>query len=208
MNRYVKQVLVAAVTCMLALAVGAIAWRMQIPAADLGRLPHRPLGPVILMAVPAAFATILVLSARHLAARIPGISEDNTVHVQSTLVFLFVLVTACQAWMAFLYVGAILPDRDTFVRAAGVLSGVGMAVRGNFVGKLSPPGLQDPPDPAVWGRMARRTGWLLVAIGITLAACAILLPLLPLFLVFMVAAAGLVAVSFAHHRTLNPRRLP
>jgi len=100
--------------------------------------------------------------------------------------------------MAFLYVGAILPGGDTFVRAAGVLSGVATAVRGNFIGKLSPPAVRVPPDLAVWGRMARRMGLALVAIGVTLIVSAVTFPLRPLFLVMMATAAIVVGISFAH----------
>ena len=203
MNRWVKLVLWTAVAAMLVMAVSAIVWRMQIPVTEAGRLPQRPLAPFILVAVPALFAVILVLTTRSLDARIPGISEDNTRHVQGAMVFFFLFVVACQAWMAFLYLGTILPGGDTFVRAAVVLSGVAMAVRGNFIGKLSRPAVKNPPDLGVWGRMARRMGLTLVALGSALAACAIVLPLRPLFFVMMATAAILVGISVAHRRAMT-----
>lgn len=208
MSRHVKLILWLAVAAMFVLAVAAVIWRTQIPLSDAARLPHRPLAPFILLAVPGIFAAMLLVSARNLDARIPGISEDNTRHVQGAMVFFFLFVTVCQAWMAFMYVGAILPGGETFIRGAVVLSGVAMAVRGNFVGKLSPPAVKAPLDLAVWGRAARRMGRALVALGSALAVCAFVLPMRPLVLVMMAIAAILVGMNLAHRRMMETARLP
>lgn len=203
MNRHVKLVLWVAVAVMVATAIAAIAWRAQIPASLAAQLRPRPLAPFILLAVPLILAGTLVISVRNLDARIPGVSEDNTRHVEGAMVFLFLFVAACQAWMAFMYVGAILPGGDTIIRGAVVLLGVAMAVRGNFVAKLSPPAVQVPPDPAVWGRMARRMGRALVAIGSLLTVCALVLPPRPLVVVMMALTVLLLGMSWAHRKAMK-----
>jgi hypothetical protein len=202
MNRYVKLGLWTAVATMLALAVAAIGWRTQVEGLEGVTLPHRPLAPVILLAVPLVMGVILRISARNLDARIPGISEDNTRYVEASMVFLFLLVVLCQAWMGFLYVGGALPGGETLLRGLGVLMGVGMAVRGNFMGKLSRPGVKDPPDPAAWHRLARRMGLTLLLTGVALTACAITLPLRSLLAVYLVAWLVPVGLTVIQRRTL------
>ena len=206
MNANAKQILWGAVAVMSVLAVAAIAWRLQMPAAEAAQLRPRPLGAIILLSIPAIFAVLLVISARRLDARIPGISEDNTRHIQGAMVFLFLFMAACQAWLGFMYVGGVVAGGETVVRGAVVLAGVAMAVRGNFVGKLSPPAEADPPDPALWGRAARRMGLSLVAVGTLLTICAMALPLRTLFFVLMGAAVVLVGMRFAHRRTISQAR--
>lgn len=202
MNRYVKLGLWTAVAAMLVLAGAAIAWRMTMPAEAAAGLPHRPLAPFILLAIPAIMAVILIVSTRNLDARIPGISEDNTRYVEASMVFLYLLVVLCEGWMGFLYVGGIPPGGDILLRGLGVLMGVGMAVRGNFMGKLSPPASKDLPDPAVWHRLARRMGFTLLLTGVALTACAIVLPLRSLLAAYLVAWLIPVGLSVIQRRTL------
>ena len=207
MNRYVKGVLVACVVLMFLIGGGAVLLRWLAP--DLvaqGPLPHRPLGPLFLLGFPAAMAAILVATLRQMAAYIPGISEDNRRHVQGALVFLHLCVVVCMAWIAFLYLGARPPFGEIVVRLIAVLFGVSMAVRGNFVAKLSPPPLKTPPDPAVWGRMARRTGRVLVALGSVLAVCAVILPLRGLLPALFVALVVLIGLSLAQRRAMAAAR--
>lgn len=198
MNRYVKIGLWTTVAGMIVLAGAAIAWRMTMPAEAAAGLPDRPLAPFILLAIPAIMTVMLVISARNLDARIPGISEDNTRYVEASLVFFYLFVAACQAWMGFLYVGGVLPGGEMVMRGFGVLLGIGMAVRGNFMGKLSRPPVKDPPDPAIWHRLARRMGFTLLLAGVVLTACAILLPLrslLPVYLVAWLVPVGLTVIQ-------------
>jgi hypothetical protein len=202
MNRHVKLALWTAVAAMLLLAAAAIGWRMHLEELGGVKLPHRPLAPLILLAIPAVMAVILVISARNLDARIPGISEDNTRYVDATMVFLYLFVVVCEAWMGFLYVGGALPGGETTVRGFGVLLGVGMAVRGNFLGKLSPPAVKNPPDPAAWHRLARRMGLTLLLTGVVLTACAITLPLRSLLAVYLVAWLVPVGLSVIQRRAL------
>lgn len=198
MNRYVKQALWGAVAVMFALAIAGIAWRLQMPPAEAAKLRPRPLGPVILLAIPAIFAILLVISTRRLDARTPGVAQDNSRHVQGAMVFSFLFMVACQAWIAFMYAGGVAPGGEVVVRGAVVLAGVAMAVRGNFIGKLSPPAVVDAPDPALWGRMARRLGLSLVGVGSLLAICAVTLPLRALFFVLMGTAVVLMGIGMTH----------
>ena len=206
MNRRVKQLLWSAVAAMFAVAIAAIAWRPQMPEADAALLRPRPMGPLILLAIPTIVAVMLVISASKLDARSPGLAKDNTQHVQGAMVFLVLFMAACQAWIAFMHIGGVAPGGETLVRGAVLLSAVAMAVRGNFVGKLSPPAVADPPDPALWARAARRMGLGLVALGSLLTVCALVLPLRSLFFVLMGMAAILVGMSFAHRATIKGGR--
>ncbi|WP_340645709.1 hypothetical protein [Phenylobacterium sp.] len=198
-----KQVLGGAVAMMLIVALAAIAWRLQMSPEDAGKLRPRPLGPLILLSIPAIFAVLLAISARKLDARDPEISQDNTRHVQGAMVFSFLGMVACQAWIAFMYVGGEMPGGDTPVRGAVVLVGVAMAVRGNFVGKLSPPAGAGSICLAVWARAARRMGLSLVLLGTLLTVGALALPLRPLFAMLMASAVVVVVISIAHHAAIK-----
>ena len=208
MSRRVKQVLWGAIAIMFAVAIVSIVWRLQLPAPEAAKLRPRPLGPLILVSIPAILAGMLVISLRTLDARIPGRSQDNTRHVQGAMVFAFFFMVACQGWIAFMYAGGVVPGGEMGVRGAVVLAGVAMAVRGNFMGKLSAPAVADPPDPATWGRTARRMGLSLVVVGSLLAICAMTLPLRPLFFVLMAAALILVGISITHRSATKRAQRP
>lgn len=206
MNRRVMFALVMAVIATVLLAVAAIGWRIYLVEAVGVELRPRPLAPLILLAVPAILAAVLVASWRHLAAHIPGISEENPRHMQTALVLNFLFVTVCQAWMGLLYVERPPPGGETAIRFAVVLIGVAMAVRGNFFAKLSPPNSRDISNQGgVWTRSALRVGWMSVGLGAAFVACGVLLPLRPLFLACLASAAALLFVAAAHWRSVRTR---
>ena len=206
MNRHVKFTLVMATIAAALLAFAAIGWRIYLVQVGGLDLRPRPLAPLILLCVPAVLAAVLIGSARHLAAHKPGISEDNPRHIQAALLVNFLIVTVAQAWMALLYVVEPPPGGEAAVRFAVVLVGVAMAVRGNFAAKLSPPNIEGVSlRDGAWTRSALQLGWMSVAIGIALVACAALLPLPALFVVCLVAGLALVLAGAVHRRSARVR---
>lgn len=206
MNRHVTFALVIAVITTTLLAVAAIGWRIYLVEALGVELRPRPLAPLILLAVPAILAAVLIASSHHLAAHVPGISEDNPRHMQAALLLNFLFVTVCQAWMGLLYVERPPPGGETAIRFAVVLIGVAIAVRGNFFAKLSP-----PSSPAIsnqggaWTRSALQVGRICTGLGAALVACGILLPLRPLLLACLAGAIALLLVAAAHWRAVRMR---
>lgn len=122
--------------------------------------------------------------------------------MQAALLFQFLFVTGCQAWMAYLYVGSPPTGGDTAIRLAVLLLGVAMAVRGNFVPKLGPP----PPSSRIiedrWAQTALWTGRALGLIGASLAVGALFLPAALLWLVLAPGAAALLGLSLWQRRML------
>lgn len=202
MNRHVRLVLIMAVATTAMIAIAAIAWRVYLIGGQGLVMRPRPLAPVILLAVPVVLLGILVAAGRHLASYKPGISEGNPRHVQAALLFQFLFVTGCQAWMAYLYVERPAVGGDTPIRLAVLLLGVAMAVRGNFVPKLGPP----PPSLRLiesrWTRTALRTGRALGLIGACLAVSALFVPAALLWLVLVPVAVALIGLWLWQRRML------
>lgn len=202
MNRHVRLALITAVATTAIIAVAAVSWRIYLIEGQGVLMRPRPLAPIILLAVPLILLAILVAAVRHLASYKPGISEGNPRHIQAALLFQFLFVTGCQAWMASLYVGRPPTGSDTAIRLAVLLLGVAMAVRGNFVPKLGPP----PPSARLiedrWTRTALWTGRALGLIGASLAVGALFLPTILLWLVLAPGGGALIGLSLWQRRML------
>lgn len=173
MSRLVRLILALITLASLVAAVGALGWRWR-EAGDVAAIfaGPKPIRPVILLAMPFVLSGLLVFSIQAQAGRKPGPYETGFVGL--TLVTHFGLLAAIQVWMTVTYLGGATPDRTFVLRLVAAFLGLGMAVRGNFFAKLSPPG-QDPTGG--WSRTARRTAVILVLTGLALAACAIVLPM-------------------------------
>jgi hypothetical protein len=200
MNRHVKCVLVSATIATAVFALSAIGWRAHLVMVQEVALRPRPLAPAILLAIPLILAAVLIAAERHLAGYKPGISQDNPRHTQAALLFSYLFVAVCTAWMGLLYVERRPPGGEVLSRYAVVLLGMAMAVRGNFFAKLSPPLMEPPVDSAAWTRFARQMARVSVATGLTLIACAVGLPLGALFLACLVMAVLLVATNLILRR--------
>lgn len=91
-----------------------------------------------------------------------------------TMVTHFGVILAMQGWMAMVYLGGALPDREFITRLLAAFMGFGMAVRGNFFAKLPAP---SSDTLGVWTRTSRHTALVLVLTGLALAGCAAALPM-------------------------------
>jgi len=167
MNRTVKLALALMVAASAVLALGALFWRWRTTgeiAAVFGG--SKPLRPVLL-------AGLLAYSERTLV-RAATVDGELPRFVTFSLLSAFLLVLALQAAMAATYLGVNRLDREMVVRLAAAFMGAGMLVRGNFFAKLPAPG--DDADGR-WSRAARRTGLVLVLLGLALVAAAAALPI-------------------------------
>ena len=203
MNHHVKYVLVMATIATAAFALSAIGWRIHLVVVQEVALRPRPLAPLILLAIPIILAGVLLAAERQLADYKPGISQDNPRHTQAALIFTYLFVAACTAWMGLLYVERPPPGGEVLIRYAVTLLGAAMAVRGNFFAKLSPPPLEPPVDSAAWTLFARRMARVSVAAGLGLIAAAISLPLSALFIASLTAGPLLVAINLVLRRQMK-----
>ncbi|HJV42637.1 hypothetical protein [Caulobacter sp.] len=173
MSHHVRFVLALITLASLVAAVGALGWRWR-EAGDVAAIfaGPKPMRPVILLAMPFVLAGLLSFSVHAQAGRKPGRYEAGFVGL--TLVTHFGLLAAIQVWMTVTYLGDAAPDREFVTRLLTAFMGLGMAVRGNFFAKLALPA-EDPTGS--WSRISRRTAVILVLTGLSLAACAIALPM-------------------------------
>lgn len=189
MTRNAQFLLALMTAASLVLAVGTLAWRWQ-EAGDLAAIfaGPKPFRPVMLMAMPAMLLGLMVLIDRAMAGE--TFNRYGQGFVALTMATNFAVLLGMQAWMAVVYLDFATPDGAFVTRLLAAFLGLGMAVRGNFFAKLSPP-VEDPTG--AWARTTRRTGLILVLLGLVVAACAVSLPT-PAVLTAL-AAAFLAAVS-------------
>lgn len=196
MNRIVQLALTLLAVEMTAVAVGGVVWGWRAGLIADGDLRQR-LTAAFLLVFPAFAWAVLAWAPRRLASERPRLSDDHRRHLQAALLFQMIVLAAAQAWIVNVYAGLAPPplDRETFARLAFVLMGVAMAVRGNFVAKVSPPSGEGAPDPGAWTRLQLRTGWVMTILGAATVACALALPVRTLVPVALVVGAALAGLS-------------
>jgi hypothetical protein len=202
MNRTVRLILIACVAVMLAAGAAAV-WQGWQDPAPLGRGLLRP---YFLLGSAIVFAGLIVFMERQLASTRLRVSDDHRRYAQSAALTWYIVLAIWWAWIALRTYGLVPASpigRDTLLRAFIVFTGVALAVRGNFFGKIAPPTGERAPDPGVWTRTALRTGWIMAGLGLVLVVSAIALPLRTMVLVFVPVTAVMVALALAHRRLLR-----
>ena len=204
MNRIVKLILLLLAIETSAGAAGAIAWAWRAGVIGEGDLRHQLL-PVFLLVFPLIAWGVLAWASRRLAADRPRLAEDHRRHLQGALVFHMLVLALAQGWLIYGYVDAGPPplDRESFARLAFILMGVALAVRGNFVAKVSPPTGEGAPDAGAWTRSLLRSGWLMTLAGAAMVVCALALPVPALVLLAPLVALALIAIGQAHRRAVQ-----
>jgi hypothetical protein len=196
--------LLAAATSITALAAVGRAWRTGALAAEGFR---QPLLVAWSLLIPVVMWSVLAWTVRRFASDRPELAPDHKRHLQGALGVWFVVLTALEGWLAynFLRLGPPPLDRESFARLAFVVMGVAMAVRGNFVAKVSPPTGAGAPDPGRWTRSMLKTGWTLTLIGAAMVIGAMVLPVRLLALSPVLIAPALITAAVAQRRALRTR---
>lgn len=205
MNRNVRLVLTLLAAETSVAAVGAITWAWRAGTLGEGDLRQRLL-PAFLIVFPAVMWGVLAWAPRRLASTRPRLADDHRRHLQGALAFWFLVLAAAQGWLVYRYIGGPPPlDRESFARLTVILVGVAMAVRGNFFAKVTPPTGEAAPDPAVWSRASRRTGWVMALMGAILVTFAVTLPVRWLVVAALATAPVLIWLSLSQQRATRSR---
>lgn len=202
MNRTVRLILIACVAVMLA-SSAAVVWDGVQHPAPLGR---GLLKPWFLLGSAIVLAGLIPFMQRQLASTSPRYSDDHRRYAQSAALTWYLFLAAWWAWMALDAYGLAPPsalDRQTFLRLVLIFAGVGMAVRGNFFGKIRPPMGERAPDPGAWTRGALRTGWMLALMGTAIVVAAIALPMRAMLFVLIPVMVGMISLGVAQRRMMR-----
>jgi hypothetical protein len=166
---------------------------MGVRRLDTVRLIVTFIAPIVLAVAWAAFA-------KRLRSAAPAFSSPHRGYAEAGILTTAFFLMAYQGWFAsHLGLSEVAhASRELMLRAGTIFAGMVMAIQGNFTCKAPAPSGPGAPDPAAWTQVKSRSGWTLSLAGITIAVCAIVLPLDPLVAALVLlglSAIGYVAVQ-------------
>jgi hypothetical protein len=203
MNRTVKLLLIAAIAEMTLVGIAALAWKASVMGGlDMAHLHHK--FPVALLFYPAWLAACSIYLVRRLTSDRPRLSDSHRQFINTGLAVASIAMAALHGLLTYSFLSGWTPDRPAFLRLVVVITGVWMAMQGNFAAKLDPPSGDGAPRVAVWTRMQLRMGWGMALAGILLIVCGLAAPMsliLPVMLVLVVLG---LAAEVAYRRVTRP----
>ena len=209
MSRLARLVLAAVLIelCVVALLVPVMQW--DAISENLSSSPGvRRLDTVrliITFVAPFVLAAAWAVIARRLGASDVRLSPPHRGYAEAGLLTVAFFLMAYQGWFAS-HLGEnhiAHASREHMLRAVAIFAGMVMAIQGNFASKTPAPTGPRAPDPAAWTKVKSRTGWALSLAGVTIAVCAMILPIKDLFAPFVLVGLAAIAYAALQNRALH-----
>lgn len=207
MTRQTKFLLAAILLELLAVAITVPLLRWDAVSAGLAAAP--PMRRVTMvqlietLAPPLGLAMAWRLVGRRMTSTTPRLADSHRGYHEAGLLVIAFFFLATQAWFASHLGHGRASGIEPLARMAAIFGGMVMAIQGNFTAKAPAPTGERAPDEAAWTRAARRCGWALCVAGLTLAICAITLPIR--LVLFSFLAIWLLAMGYllVHRRAFT-----
>ncbi|HEY5411170.1 MAG TPA: hypothetical protein VIJ94_10635 [Caulobacteraceae bacterium] len=161
----------------------------------------------VTFAAPFALLALWMVISRRLKAYANPSRAHRGYGEASLLVAAFFLMAYQAQFASQLGAGAVrAADPELQARAGAMFCGLLMAIMGNFAAKIPAPAGSPTADPGVWTKVALGYGWTMALGGLTLAVCAIVLPLHVLFPLILIGVLAIVPYAVLVDRALRPFR--